>query len=193
MGEAEDFHSPVLETEVGDDSSEDQEVAAISLHVLVGQRNPSTIRMHGTVLGWCFEVLIDGGSTHNFIQERAATHLGLPILGSAKFQVMIGNGDTMGCLGMCGDVALNLDGHEFVVDLFVLPFGARILFWVPNGPPSTTTRADSIASIGKVDACGFHGCFFSLLYYSSRGFSFVTDVYNDRYTSTYPGCFGSVS
>ncbi|KAJ0079679.1 hypothetical protein Patl1_22554 [Pistacia atlantica] len=36
--------------------------------------------------------------------------------------------DTMGCLGMCGDVALNLDGHELVVDLFVLPLrGANIV------------------------------------------------------------------
>ncbi|KAJ0074913.1 hypothetical protein Patl1_34295 [Pistacia atlantica] len=84
--------------------------------------------MHGTVLGRCLEVLIDGESTHNFIQERATTHLGLPILGSAKFQVTIGNRDTMGCLGMCGDVVLNLDGHEFVVDLFVLPLrGADIV------------------------------------------------------------------
>ncbi|KAJ0087114.1 hypothetical protein Patl1_07643 [Pistacia atlantica] len=33
------------------------------------------------------EVLIDGGSTHNFVQERVAVHLGLPIIAAPHFTV----------------------------------------------------------------------------------------------------------
>ncbi|KAJ0037505.1 hypothetical protein Pint_22753 [Pistacia integerrima] len=96
-------------------------MAAISLHALLGQRNPSTIRMSGHLQGQQVEVLIDGGSTHNFIQERVAIHLGLPIVASTNFNVMIGNGDHMCCSGVCANTSLQLDGHEFLVDLFVLP------------------------------------------------------------------------
>ncbi|KAJ0021021.1 hypothetical protein Pint_31374 [Pistacia integerrima] len=96
-------------------------MAAISLHALRGQRNPSTIRMSGRLQGQEVEVLIDGSFTHNFIQERVAIHLGLPIVAFINFTVIIGNGDHMCCSGVCANASLQLDGHEFPVDLFVLP------------------------------------------------------------------------
>ncbi|KAJ0046419.1 hypothetical protein Pint_05639 [Pistacia integerrima] len=74
------------------------------------------------------KVLVDGGSTPNFIQERLATYLGLTISTSPNFHVMIGNGDTMCCVGVCSRVPLLLDGHWFVVDLYVLPIrGAGVV------------------------------------------------------------------
>ncbi|KAJ0025213.1 hypothetical protein Pint_07710 [Pistacia integerrima] len=86
----------------------------------MGQRSPSTIRLHGSIRGQLIEILVDGGSTHNFLQELVAIHLGLPIVSSSNFQVLIGNGDTLSCSGVCLGVALELDGHTFFVDLFVL-------------------------------------------------------------------------
>ncbi|KAJ0084419.1 hypothetical protein Patl1_29967 [Pistacia atlantica] len=106
-------------------------MVAISLHALRGQRNPSTIRMSGRLQGQQVEVLIDGGSTHNFIQERVAIHLGLPIVAFTNFTVIIGNGDHMCCSGVCANASLQLDGHEFPVDLFVLPIhGADLVLGV---------------------------------------------------------------
>lgn len=74
------------------------------------------------------KVLVDGGSTHNFIPKHVAVHLSLAIPTSLNFHVMIESGDTMSCVGMCSEVPLLLDGHQFVVDLFVLPIcGADVV------------------------------------------------------------------
>ncbi|KAJ0087123.1 hypothetical protein Patl1_07475 [Pistacia atlantica] len=77
--------------------------------------------MSGHLQGQQVEVLIDGGSTYNFIQEKVAIHLGLPIVASTNFTVMIGNEDHMCCFEVCANASLQLDGHEFLVDLFLLP------------------------------------------------------------------------
>ncbi|KAJ0099989.1 hypothetical protein Patl1_20488 [Pistacia atlantica] len=102
-------------------SPDEHELAAISLHALFGQQSLSTIRLHGNLLGHHVEVLVNGGSTHNFLQERVAFHLGIPITASPNFTVMIGNGETLRCSGVCADAELVLDGHKFLLDLFVLP------------------------------------------------------------------------
>ncbi|KAJ0111643.1 hypothetical protein Patl1_01158 [Pistacia atlantica] len=100
---------------------DEHELATISLHALFGQQSPSTIRLHGSLLGRPIEVLVDGRSTHNFLQERVALHLGIPITASPNFTVMIGNGKILHCSAVCADVELVLDGHRFLLDLFVLP------------------------------------------------------------------------
>ncbi|KAJ0035166.1 hypothetical protein Pint_25320 [Pistacia integerrima] len=56
----------------------------------MGQRSPSTIRLHGNI-------------------------------GGQPIEVLIGNRDTLSCLEVCSGVALELDGHSFSIDLFVLP------------------------------------------------------------------------
>ncbi|KAJ0095807.1 hypothetical protein Patl1_15988 [Pistacia atlantica] len=77
------------------------------------------------------EILVDGGSTHNFLQERVALHLGIPITASSNFTVMIGNGEVLHCSGVCADVELVLDGHQFLLDLFVLLIkGANLVLGV---------------------------------------------------------------
>ncbi|KAJ0043034.1 hypothetical protein Pint_17409 [Pistacia integerrima] len=87
----------------------------------MGQCHLSIICLLGSVLGHSVEVLIDGGSTYNFLQERVALHLGIPIVKSHNFTIMIGNGDTLQCSGLCSTVTLDLGGHRFPVDFFVLP------------------------------------------------------------------------
>lgn len=54
------------------------------------------------------QTLVDGGITHNFIQERVAIFLKLPILSSPNFKVLVGNGDTLTCTGYCPGVKIQL-------------------------------------------------------------------------------------
>ncbi|KAJ0079660.1 hypothetical protein Patl1_24342 [Pistacia atlantica] len=49
--------------------------------------------------GMDVQVLIDGGSTHNFIQERVARYLNIPIVLSKHFKILSGNVDTLDCEG----------------------------------------------------------------------------------------------
>ncbi|KAJ0096004.1 hypothetical protein Patl1_15455 [Pistacia atlantica] len=79
--------------------------------------------MTGVIQGMDVQVLIDGGSTHNFIQERVARYLNIPIMPSKHFKVLIGNGDTLECEGYCPQLSLKLNNQEFLVDFYVLNLG----------------------------------------------------------------------
>ncbi|GAV85220.1 hypothetical protein CFOL_v3_28658 [Cephalotus follicularis] len=51
----------------------------ISLHALLGNDSPHTMRLKGVVNGKAICILVDGGSTHNFIQAQVTTYLGLSL------------------------------------------------------------------------------------------------------------------
>lgn len=61
------------------------EVPEISFHEIAGTNNPQTIRVMGKLKNKDVAVLIDGGSTHNFIDQAVTTKYGLPIDQSKKF------------------------------------------------------------------------------------------------------------
>lgn len=73
---------------------------------------------HGTE-PW--EVLIDTGSNNNFIQEALVEKLGLAWEETKRFKVYMGNGNYLVCCKKCREVGLEMQGHCFKVDLFVLP------------------------------------------------------------------------
>ncbi|XP_061373831.1 uncharacterized protein LOC133316132 [Gastrolobium bilobum] len=103
----------------------------ISLHAMAGQHSTSTLRVKGRIGNASVQILVDGGSTHNFIQDRLVKFLGLETVPTQKFQVLVGNGEKMNCLGMCPQVALEMQGHGFCPDLYVLPIqGAKVVLGV---------------------------------------------------------------
>ncbi|GAV87016.1 hypothetical protein CFOL_v3_30442, partial [Cephalotus follicularis] len=73
-------------------SEEDIEmVPEISLHAIAGQVNPKTLRIIGQYFEHKLQFLIDGGSTHNFLQEKVAFGLSLPVIPTKPFKVFLGN------------------------------------------------------------------------------------------------------
>ncbi|XP_042510970.1 uncharacterized protein LOC122086287 [Macadamia integrifolia] len=121
---------------VDDESKEDEEnqiegeptldsveegLPEISLHALAGPLSPSTIRLTGTCNKLHVHVLIDSGSTHNFVQEKVANMLSWPVFPSKPFKVFVGNGEYLSCTKKCVGMTLELQGHTFTMDLFVLP------------------------------------------------------------------------
>lgn len=64
----------------------------ISLQALVGTFNSRTLRLKGTVRGRDLTILIDSGSTHNFIQDSVAYKLGIGLQSLKEFKVFIGSG-----------------------------------------------------------------------------------------------------
>ena len=75
-------------------------------------------------------ILIDSGSTHNFIQDRVAKLLGLPHNQVQSFQVLVGNGEELKCESICEQVQLSLGDHQVMVDLFSLPSGAELVIGI---------------------------------------------------------------
>lgn len=64
----------------------------LSLNVMSGMPAPETFHVYGTVHHHRLTILVDGGSTHNFMQLRVAKFLGLPSTPITLLPVMVGNG-----------------------------------------------------------------------------------------------------
>nr|GMC89167.1 Transposon Ty3-G Gag-Pol polyprotein [Ipomoea batatas] len=102
-----------------------------SLNSMAGPGTPRSLRLQGLIDGKPIRVLIDGGSTHNFIQPAVAEQLHLQVKSIPPFRVYIGNGDSLRCTVNCEQVPLYLNGTLFPVDLFVLPIkGSEIVLGV---------------------------------------------------------------
>ncbi|XP_077242603.1 uncharacterized protein LOC143883132 [Tasmannia lanceolata] len=105
--------------------------AEISFHALVGQQNPSTIRLTRVSTNHSLHVLIDNGSTHNFVKDQVAKIMKWPIVPTTPFRVLIGNGESLLCTKKCLDVKLHLQTHEFKFDLVLLPIkGADVILGI---------------------------------------------------------------
>ncbi|KAM0932825.1 putative aspartic peptidase domain superfamily [Dioscorea sansibarensis] len=70
--------------------------------------NPPSLRLLGESNHSKFIVLIDSGSTHNFIKPALAEKPGLAIQPTAKLHVFIGNGAPLLCQFVCPQVTLTL-------------------------------------------------------------------------------------
>ena len=76
-------------------------------------------------------MLIDSGSTHNFLKPPLAERLGLSVQAITPFRVYIGNGDFLTCRFLCPKVPINMQGHEFLLDFFLLPIeGPDVVFGI---------------------------------------------------------------
>lgn len=87
----------------------------------MGHPVPQTLRLTGQIKKTSITILIDSGSTHNFIQERVAKKLGLKFTPAIAFKVTVGNGEELACASMCPNVTILLGSHSFQVDLYVFP------------------------------------------------------------------------
>ncbi|XP_040996213.1 uncharacterized protein LOC121242414 [Juglans microcarpa x Juglans regia] len=83
-------------------------VASISVQALVGSPSPKTMRVFGQIRKRRLIILIDIGSTHNFVDTAV---------------VRIANGDMVASDGKCSNVALHIQGTTFVSDLLTLNLG----------------------------------------------------------------------
>lgn len=105
--------------------------AQISLNSLVDHVALETLCLMGHIVGHPFLLLVDGGSTHNFIQQQLVTQLGLPCCTTHPLRVMVGNGQYLECQTICEATPLTIQGISFTIDLFVLPIsGANVVLGV---------------------------------------------------------------
>ncbi|KAE8702143.1 hypothetical protein F3Y22_tig00110500pilonHSYRG00129 [Hibiscus syriacus] len=81
----------------------------LSLATYFGLSSPKTLRVSGEIQGQVYSMLIDSGSTHNIMQPRVISFLGLPIVVVPNFQI--------------SSMVL-----RWTLGVFVMPFG------LSNGP-----------------------------------------------------------
>lgn len=101
----------------------------ISFHALSGQLTPETLRVTGSVMGHEVAVLIDGGSTHNSIQDKVFWFLNLKAQPTKQLHVKVGNGNELSCSQVCRGVQVLIQNHIFQLDLYVMVIaGADLVF-----------------------------------------------------------------
>lgn len=83
------------EAEEGDSGSEEELV--ISECAMTGSSGRKTIRLEGLIQKHHLLILVDSGSTSNFLAERVAEKLNLPVRGTTLSQVTIADGGKMTC------------------------------------------------------------------------------------------------
>ncbi|VFQ96450.1 unnamed protein product [Cuscuta campestris] len=91
-----------------------------SIHSMSGSPSPRSLKLAGSVHGTAVQVLLDSGSTHNFIHPGVAERLALVLHPVTPFRVYVGNGDSLRCSYNCPRTPLSLQGHLFEIDLYML-------------------------------------------------------------------------
>jgi hypothetical protein len=109
-------------TDITPPSDQPEVEPVISLNSLTGFSAPQTLKLIGYIKNQKVIILIDSGSTHNFIHHRISQETHCYIHAVNNFQIMIANGGSMKCGGRCENVCLqigqyHLKSHMFSIDM----------------------------------------------------------------------------
>ena len=72
----------------------------VSFNALTGEYHPSSLRLQGQYQDKTLNILMDSGSTYNFIKPSIAIILQLPTVEIQPFKVFVGSGDFIWCKTM---------------------------------------------------------------------------------------------
>ena len=95
----------------------------ISLNALAGISSPQTLKIRGFLKHRPVVVLIDSGSTHNFIHQKIAETTHCFVRAVSNFQVQIAYGGIMKCEGRCENVKLQMGDYQLKTDMFAIHMG----------------------------------------------------------------------
>lgn len=109
----------ILETEDGE----------ISLQALKGYPTNKIIKVEGLVEKRKLMVLINSGSTPNFLDEKTAKELHYKLKTTFSLLVKVVNGNKIYSKSRHVDFCWKIQGHEFFIHLQVFKLGVVILCW----------------------------------------------------------------
>ena len=95
----------------------------ISCNALVGITTPQTLKIEGHIKKKKVIVLIDLGSTHNFIHGKVAKELNCFLYPAPECQVMVANGGTINCSGKCHNIKLTMGEYVLNSPMLSIPMG----------------------------------------------------------------------
>eukprot|EP00253_Pinus_taeda_P029380 PITA_29380 len=113
-------HEPLEEDNQKDNVSDEP---IILLHALAGISSPQTLKIRGFIKHRPIVVLIDSGSTHNFIHQKVAEVVHCFVRAVSNFQVQIADGGTMKCEGHYENVKLQMGDYQLKTHMFAIHMG----------------------------------------------------------------------
>ncbi|RWV98629.1 hypothetical protein GW17_00038513 [Ensete ventricosum] len=104
-----------------EDMEEESQPTISTVHALASYANPQTMKIDGFLKHQPITILIDIGSTNNFMDNKVVARLTLRIEDCNRFDVKVANGRTFSCSHKCSRMKLIMQGQEITTDFFVLP------------------------------------------------------------------------
>ncbi|XP_061351194.1 uncharacterized protein LOC133296260 [Gastrolobium bilobum] len=89
-------------------------------HTLADRSGTNSLMFSSVIKHCVVYIMVDSGSTHNFIRRQLAGELGLPIVRAKKLRVFLGNVECLVTERKCLSVPIDLQGHQFLIDFWVL-------------------------------------------------------------------------
>lgn len=120
-----------MEEEGSDDENQEvevraeQDVAQISINAISGHTDYTTMRVRGTHGKKSLYILIDSGSTHNFMDQKVAQMLACKIEPSLRSKVAVADGSRIEISGRISKFKWYFQNHLFQDDMMVIPLGCH--------------------------------------------------------------------
>eukprot|EP00253_Pinus_taeda_P031530 PITA_31530 len=112
----------------------------ISCNALAGISTPKTIKIEGQIKKKMVIVLIDSGSTHNFIHCKLEKELNCFLYPTVECQVMVANGEMINCSGKCHNIKLSMGEYVLISPMLSIPMGGV----------DVVLGVQSLQSLGKI-------------------------------------------
>lgn len=109
------WEDPVAEAELVEEDSE------VFIHVISGTNGLHTLQIQGTKEGKHITMLIDSGSTHNFVSPSLVKQLHLPRVPCSPVSVLVANGEKLQSTQQVTSFSWQMQGETFEAPMLVLP------------------------------------------------------------------------
>lgn len=86
-----------------------------------GRPRMTAMEFHGFLGSAKVFILVDTGSTHNFVHPSVAEKIKLSLTAIRPFRVYVGNGESILCSNKVAAAELRIQGHSMLLDLHLLP------------------------------------------------------------------------
>jgi hypothetical protein len=116
------YESPEI-TDINPPSDPPEVEPIISLNSLTGFSTSQTLKLISYIKHQKFIILVDSGSTDNFIHHRIAQETHCYIHAINNFQIMIANGGSMKCGRRCENVRLQISDFHIKSHMFSIDMG----------------------------------------------------------------------
>lgn len=95
----------------------------ISLNAISGSLGVKCMRLLGSILQHHVSILVDSGSTHNFLDPSLLSKICLTVQPTPQLQVKIADGSFIQSCGQVLSVSLKVQGHLLTTDFFLISLG----------------------------------------------------------------------
>lgn len=110
-----------VDTEEGLGGEKDEfSLIQLSVCALNGVNNPKVMRLTRMCGKMSIFILIDSGSTHNFVSEKTTSKLGCILKLVEETKVRVASGDELPCKYKCEGFEWKIQGHNFITDVYLL-------------------------------------------------------------------------